>query len=50
MEIKCDICDEILTKQGALLFSPPRNKKTKKIHICTECYFKVTSYLRIKND
>jgi hypothetical protein len=39
LEIKCDLCKELLTKPGALLFSPPNQRGyVKKFHLCQGCY------------
>ncbi len=37
----CDLCKEELNRYGALLFSPPEDKKVIKTHICKECYCKL---------
>ena len=41
LKIPCDICKQILTKPGAILFGPPRNGICKKIHICSKCFKKI---------
>lgn len=40
LQIACDRCRELLTEQGALIFSPPENGVCKKMHICKKCYNK----------
>lgn len=39
--INCDCCGEVLTKPGALLFSPPMEKFVWKYHFCVSCYDKI---------
>lgn len=34
----CDICKKELKEYGALLFSPPKKNRTRKFHICVDCY------------
>ena len=42
MKILCNCCNEELTEQGGLLFSPPdENGILKKYHICVNCFAKI---------
>ena len=48
MSIKptCDKCKKELEEFGALLFSPPNeNNKTRKFHICKDCYEEIEENL-----
>ena len=48
LKIKCDSCDEEIQIPGALLFSPPKEKTVKKIHLCKKCYYKTIEILNLK--
>ena len=45
MIIKCDMCNNVLKKQGGLLWSPPVDGKCDKYHLCINCYAKLLTYL-----
>ncbi len=43
----CDQCNEELEDFGALLFSPPdKENKTKKYHLCKNCFNKIKEGLK----
>lgn len=43
----CDICDEILKEQGALLFSPPTACQVIKFHVCVKCWKKLARKFKL---
>ena len=38
LQINCDVCEASITKQGALIFSPPKKGVCRKLHLCCKCY------------
>ena len=62
LEIKCDFCDDILSKKGAILLAPPsknihkimdidpRADVCRKFHICTDCYDKIIIDMKITKE
>jgi hypothetical protein len=39
LQIQCEKCGKILTRPGALIFSPPdMGSECKKTHLCSNCY------------
>lgn len=42
----CDKCKQELTEFGALLFSPPKENKVTKYHLCVACYDDITDKLQ----
>lgn len=47
---KCDICKMKLKDYGALLFSPPKDSKVSKFHICKECYYRLIKTNHIEDE
>jgi hypothetical protein len=41
LEIYCEVCRELITEQGALIFSPPQRGMCGKHHFCRKCYYKL---------
>lgn len=37
--INCEACKDLITEQGALIFSPPTRDLVGKHHLCRKCYF-----------
>lgn len=62
MIIKCDFCDNILSKKGAILLGPPSENIHKvmdidhdadvcrKFHLCQECYEKIITDMKISKE
>lgn len=38
LTLNCCKCGRLITKQGALLFSPPKGNLVEKYHFCYKCY------------
>jgi hypothetical protein len=50
LQLYCDACNKELDKPGAILFGPPHNYDpffpcSEKIHICVDCYEKLTTFI-----
>lgn len=46
MKIKCNRCQQVLTKPGALVFSPPEENVSIKFHICDECWPQIAMHIQ----
>ena len=41
LDINCDVCGELVTEPGALIFTPPemgRRNRVEKYHVCVRCF------------
>jgi len=41
LNIKCDFCPKYLEEPGAILFGPPRDNFSRKLHLCVDCFHRI---------